>query len=359
MVKAGVYLVLRLAPAFYNTHLSAIIAAYGGFVLLATAAMALSQSNAKKVLAYSTIGNLGLIILCAGINTPLAIGAGIVVLLFHAVSKAILFMTVGAIEGEIGSRDIEAMEGLCRRAPSLSGILVIGVLSMIAPPFGVLVGKWAVLEASADLFSKWTFLVITLLALGSGVTVVFWVKWLARALSGTPEIEECQKQCLPAPYAFSLWGLVAVLIVLSVLGAPLVAKLVVPAVGKWYPFTPSFIVTRVLSLKVEEAGRGVMPVLFLAVTAILFLVLPWLLVKVKREIVKPVYLCGENVEFDTKWRGLADKEFDLSVGGFYFQNTVGEERLNIWAIALTAAGLAFTLAVGLYAWITGGKVLWV
>lgn len=349
MVKAGVYLVLRLAPAFQNSHFTLIVAGFGGFALLITAIMALSQSNAKKVLAYSTIGNLGLIILCAGLNTPLGIAAGIILLIFHAISKAILFMTVGAIESEIGSRDIEAMEGLCRIQPTLTGILIIGVLSMLAPPFGVLIGKWAIIEVSSEiyygagLYSRWAFLVVLLLALGSAVTIVFWVKWLARVLCAAPEIEECKPKSLPTAYGFTLWGLVGLVIALSVFASPLVGKLVIPSVTSWYSSSVNISPAPPLNL---EFGSGYVPILMLVIASFLFLFLPALLLKIKREYVKPVYLCGENVDYQMKWRGLADMEFDLSTGGFYFEKNLAEEHMNIYAIIFGTIVLLFSLALG-------------
>jgi ech hydrogenase subunit A len=352
MVKAGVYLVLRMAPAFQHTHFSLIVAVFGGFTLLITAIMALSQSNAKKVLAYSTIGNLGLIILCAGINTPLAIAAAIILIIFHAVSKAILFMTVGAIEGQIGSRDIEDMEGLCCVAPALTGVLVVGVLSMLAPPFGVLVGKWAIMEAvptieaSANMLSRWSFVVVLLLALGSAVTVVFWTKWLARVLSSLPETETCPPQKLPAAYGFSLWGLVGLVIALSIFAAPLVGGVVLPSVQSWYNPIVDIIPTAGMSL---DFGTGFIPIIFLVIVGVLFLYLPQMIIKVRKQSVRPVYLCGENIENQSKWHGLADMEFGLVTGGFYFENNIAEERMNIWAIALSAGALVFALALGLLA----------
>jgi ech hydrogenase subunit A len=348
MVKAGVYLVLRLAPAFQVTHFSLVVAVFGGFALLITAIMAMSQSNGKRVLAYSTIGNLGLIILCAGVNTPLALTAGIILLIFHAISKALLFMSVGAIEGRIGSRDIEDMQGLCQVAPALSGILVIGVLSMIAPPFGVLVGKWAALEAGSDLFSRWSFLVVLLLALGSAVTVVFWLKWLGRVLCALPETEVCKPSPLPGTYNLSLWGLVILVCALSALAAPLATKLVVPAVRVWYYMHPTVTSTAVWSL---DVGSGLVPIVFLVILALLFLVLPALTLKVRRETVRPAYMCGENIEYSPAWRGLADGQFDLAVGGFYFTNTIGEDRMNLWAIYLGLGALVFSLGMTLAQWV--------
>jgi len=344
MVKAGAYLVLRLAPAFHATPFSIVVAVFGGFVLLMTAVMALGQSNAKKVLAYSTIGNLGLIILCAGINTPLAISAGIILVIFHAISKAILFMTVGAIENRIGSRDIEDMEGLCNVAPMLTGVLVIGVLSMIAPPFGVLIGKWAALEAGTGVMSRWSFVVILLLALGSSVTVVFWLKWLARVLCAVPETETCKPTPLPAAYNVSLWGMVFLLCILSAVAAPLVTGLVVPAVDSWYNAKTSIGMTTNWGLTLDN---GFVPILYFVIIGLVFLVAPALTIRVQRERVKPVYMCGENIEYETSWHGLADGTFDLAVGGSYFSRDIGEEKLNMWAIYLGLGALVFALAMTL------------
>lgn len=147
MVKAGVYLVLRLAPAF-NPVLGTIVAICGAFTFFAASVLAISQTTGKRVLAYSTIANLGLIIACAGINTELSIAAGILLIIFHAVSKGLLFMCAGTIEHQIWSREIEDMEGLAEKAPLTTFITISGMLSMFLPPFGMLLGKWVALEAA-------------------------------------------------------------------------------------------------------------------------------------------------------------------------------------------------------------------
>ena len=125
MVKVGVYLVLRLAPGFTGTLLSDSVAVFGAFSFLAGAALAVGQSNGKKVLAYSTISNLGLIFACAGLNTAEAVTAAMLLLLFHAVVKAMLFLSVGAIEQHIASRDIEDMRGLYAVMPLTALITVV------------------------------------------------------------------------------------------------------------------------------------------------------------------------------------------------------------------------------------------
>ena len=126
MVKAGVYLVLRLAPAYAGTYVSTAITIVGAFTFFAASALAISQTTGKRVLAYSTIANLGLIIACAGINTPLAIAAAILLIIFHAISKGMLFLCAGTIEHLIWSREIEDMEGLAAKAPLTTLITIAG-----------------------------------------------------------------------------------------------------------------------------------------------------------------------------------------------------------------------------------------
>lgn len=185
MVKAGVYLVLRLSPAFAGTTLASLVALVGAFTFVTTSALAVGQSNGKKILAYSTIANLGLIIACAGIGTPEAITAAILLIIFHAVSKGLLFLCVGAIEQHIGSRDIEAMRGLCQIMPATALITVIGICSMMLPPFGALLAKWMALEAAATSITLMPVLVL-FIAMGSALTVLFWARWAGMLLGLNP-----------------------------------------------------------------------------------------------------------------------------------------------------------------------------
>ena len=180
MVNAGVFLIVKLVPAFANTPLGIAIAIYGSFTFVMCSALALSQRNAKRVLAYSTIANLGLIIASAGIGTPLAVAAAIMLILFHAISKALLFLCTGEIEHTIGSRDIEDMSGLIKKAPLLTMLISLGMISMLLPPFGVLLTKWVSMEVASS-----NPIVSIFLILGSALTTVYYVKWLGTILSSS------------------------------------------------------------------------------------------------------------------------------------------------------------------------------
>ena len=89
MVKAGVYVVIRLAPVLAGTLAGSLLSLVGGVTFCMASVVAVTQSNAKRVLAYSTIANLGLIVACAATGHPQAVWAAILLVIFHAVAKAL------------------------------------------------------------------------------------------------------------------------------------------------------------------------------------------------------------------------------------------------------------------------------
>ena len=215
MVKAGVYLVLRLSPAFAGTMLAGIVSLTGAFTFVAASALACGQSNGKKILAYSTIANLGLIIACAGMATPAAITAAILLIIFHAVSKGLLFLCVGTIEQHIGSRDIESMRGLYKIMPRVAVITLFGIVTMMLPPFGALLAKWIAIEASAAAPAFMPVLVV-LIAFGSALTVLFWARWAGLLLGNDPLSEKKPvPEHIDGSMSFALKGLLYGAIILS------------------------------------------------------------------------------------------------------------------------------------------------
>lgn len=336
MVKAGVYLVLRLAPGYADTSLSLLVAIFGAFVFMVTSLLAIGQNISKRVLAYSTIANLGLIVCCAGINTDLAIAAGIALIIFHAVSKGMLFMAVGVAEQQIGSRDIEDLDGLAARRPVLTIAAVIGMLSMLFLPFGVAFAKWAAIEA-AGAQAGWFIAVVTFLAVGSAATLVFWSKWLGRMLSG-PVVE------IKEPKPFLAYGTILLLVSgavgLSIFVTPLITVLIQPALSGM-GYDQAF----------DVAGWhlrttfGFFPpwALFLAVAAAVLL--PALAARGYRKELDPVYLCGVNVDGPELWfTGIAGEPVQATTGGAYWTQLFGEARLtplsNWSALVLLVALLA-------------------
>ena len=341
MVKAGVYLAVRIAPGFDGTVLSTIVAVFGAFVFMSTAIIAISQPNAKRVLAYSTISNLGLIFCLTGINTSLAITAAIALIIFHAISKGLLFLAVGTIDQHIWSRGIEDMQGLAGRYPVVTGITVAGIISMLLMPFGVLVSKWAGLEAASAFSSLWSVVVIAFIVFGSAASVVFWVKWLGRMLARLPTAEPVKVERMGFYQYSVLFILIGAAVVLSVAVAPLVAGLINPAVtGLGYAggvFDTSLWYLR--------SGLGFFAPWPLAVLLGGIFVLGAVFIKVKKEQLRGAYMCGENVDLSSPtFRAIADEETELETGGYYLETLFGEKSWNPWVNGL-GIGLMVVLFV--------------
>ncbi|MBF0207659.1 MAG: NADH-quinone oxidoreductase subunit L [Oligoflexia bacterium] len=178
MVKAGVFLIVKLSPALEHNSLGLLVAMIGITTFLITSFIAVSRQNAKALLAYSTIANLGLIVVCAGVGGPTAVWAGITIILFHAISKGLLFLGVGVVEHQVGSKEIENMDGLVVKHPRLALVLIIGMAGMFLAPFALLISKWMVLKAIID-FSP---IIAIPLVFGSAATIFYWSKWMGKLL---------------------------------------------------------------------------------------------------------------------------------------------------------------------------------
>ncbi|MCI8451130.1 MAG: NADH-quinone oxidoreductase subunit L [Eggerthellaceae bacterium] len=231
MVKAGVFLLVKLAPIMLMSPVpSMMVMLVGGITFLLCSFMAISQSNAKRVLAYSTIANLGLITACAGVGTPEAVWAAEFLILFHAIAKSLLFLCVGTAEHHIGSRDIESMDLLFDRMPRLARFMMLGIMCMFIAPFGMLVAKWATLVSFVDMDQV---ALVIILAFGSAATFMFWAKWLGKLAGIAGEPKNVEVTVHKSEWASLL--LMAALLVVACVTLPLIsAYLVEPYVVSVY-----------------------------------------------------------------------------------------------------------------------------
>ncbi|HUL61976.1 MAG TPA: proton-conducting transporter membrane subunit, partial [Methanocella sp.] len=289
MVNAGVYLLIRLAPLVLinnGTMLSTIIAVAGGFSFMFCALLAVSQTDAKRILAYSTISYLGLIAMCAGINTGLALTAAVALLAFHAVSKGLLFLCVGEITHITGSRNVDDMQGLIAKAPLVAVVTVVGLISLMAPPFGIFVGKWLAFQ-SASSFSQigLSLLDIFFIIFGSIFSVFYYSRWAGKLLAAKPG-------AAAEPKAHHDWYMEVPLLVLLAgvfisvgLTTLFFSQLInLPAV---YHIEPSQLV---FGEVLKSAFGGFSPLMFLIIFLVILLI-PILIIKVPAASVTPAYSC--------------------------------------------------------------------
>ncbi|MHB0776354.1 monovalent cation/H+ antiporter subunit A [Halomonas sp. WWR20] len=135
MVKAGVFLLARLHPALAGPDIWLYLVGLTGLVtMLYGAYFALIKYDLKSILAYSTVSHLGLITMLFGLDTRMAVVAGIFHILNHAIFKASLFMIAGIIDHECGTRDIRKLKGLWRYMPMTMVLATLAAASMGGVP---------------------------------------------------------------------------------------------------------------------------------------------------------------------------------------------------------------------------------
>lgn len=330
MVKAGVYLLLRLAPVMSGTRVGNMVALVGGFTFLITSMLAITVSDGKKVLAYSTVSNLGLITACAGVGTGATVWAGIFLMIFHAVSKSMLFQTVGAIENTSGSRDVEDMHGLIIHYPKLAIFMVIGIAGMFLAPFGMLISKWAALKSFVD---AGNVILVMFLCFGSATTLFYWTKWLAKILACPRRTHETHDKTKASEWvsicshAVMMIGLCALFPVISI-------YLLQPHLVSVYGEIPA-----VLSM----SDMVIMIVLLAAV----FVVpgLSYLLSKRMEFKEDRVYMSGINVGDHRSFYDSHGQKKDMYLANWYMLDFFGEDKLWVPSLLISAGVIIYYIIV--------------
>jgi ech hydrogenase subunit A len=317
MVKAGVFIIVKFAPVLQGTFAGYMVALVGGVTFLMTSLLAVTQSNAKRVLAYSTIANLGLVVACAGLGTYETIWAAILLIIFHAVSKGLLFLGVGTIEHKIGSRDIEDMGGLIAIRPGLALVMLIGILGMFLAPFGMLISKWATLQAFIN--SNPPILAI-LLAFGSAPTLFFWAKWMGKIIS-VP-----QNAAIASDRASGdEWAALGILAVLTVAACGLFPVVALKAIE---PYVLSIFSQ---SVNLTEGNIIIMAIMlgFMVLLPIGFALYPKKLIRV------PSYLAGANVNGSLSYKGAMGVDHEIGLRNYYLAGFLNEKKLTTVSVITT------------------------
>lgn len=323
MVNAGVYLVLRVAPVLQGTVAGILVAMVGATTFLVTSLAAITTSDAKKVLAYSTIANLGLIILCGGIGTHEAVWAGVLLIVFHAIAKGLLFLCVGVIEHKLHSRNIDDMTGLILKMPRLSVMLQIGMAGMFLAPFGMLISKYAVLKAVLDSFPLFAVFIV----FGSAATLFFWIKWMGVLLVVNKTHANVEKNIG--------WGKWAALYALSGLTFgtcmlfPLVSKfLIEPYVKTQY---------HLAQFSAMSEGNIIIMVIMLALVSLF----PLSFLNYGRNVkVSDPYLGGANTEGGTQFIGSLGSVHDMTTQNYYLADLLSESKMMKVGVVFSCVLLA-------------------
>lgn len=180
MVKAGVYLVLRLSPAFAAAPgWRETLVALGVVTMLLGGVRALREHDLKLVLAGGTVAQLGFLMIVCSLGTAASQLAGLTLLVAHALFKSTLFLVTGIVDHAVGTRDLRRMSGLGRRLPVLAVVATIAAASMAGvPPLLGFVSKESVLIALGEGPQPWATIGLVGVVAGSMLTVAYALRFL-------------------------------------------------------------------------------------------------------------------------------------------------------------------------------------
>ncbi|RAL20783.1 monovalent cation/H+ antiporter subunit A [Lujinxingia litoralis] len=241
MVKAGVFLLARMHPALSGTPEWFFLVTGAGLVTLTFAAyVALFKHDLKGLLAYSTISHLGLITTLFGFGTPMAALVGVFHIMNHAAFKASLFMSVGIVDHEAGTRDMRILGGLRHAMPITMTLATLGAAAMAGiPGFNGFLSKEMFFYESWKLpFLEQDWIVPVIVTVAGLLSMAYSVRLVIDTFFG----EVGQTPAKPHDPPFGMWMPVAVLVTICVVigvypaaGEPLLNAAAMATIGGALP----------------------------------------------------------------------------------------------------------------------------
>ncbi len=325
MVKIAPFVILRLAPALKNTPVASVIIALTGFVFLTAAIGALSQDNLKRILAHSTIALLALMMMMGAVGTPVTLVAALVLMLFHGISKSMLFLNAGILERVFHLKETSDMDRLSESGPFTALVLTIGFMSLLLPPFGAFIGKWLSIETLGTYATQSRLLgALTLVAVacGGAVLALLYFKVMGLLINRTGEQDRI-KFDKTGPFYSGTIAILLALIALSIFALPLLLTDYFAPVAAQALNIPIAVSTAGGIVIIDTMNLPMVPML------IAFFVLPVALicamfVRFKNVDRAKEYMCGEKVNY--------------SFSSFYFST----DRATPY---FTTAGIVFFVAL--------------
>jgi len=194
MIKVGIYMMIRIFCHIFSPAFSwqFVLCAVGSASIIIGVMMAIKQTDAKRLLAYHSVSQIGYIVLGIGTGVSVGIAGGLFHLLNHALFKGLLFLSIGAVIHRIRSRNLSDYGGLARTMPITFVTCSIAALSISGvPPFNGFVSKWMIYQGLVQSFtmdgSPFTILWLTAAMFGSALTLASFVKLIYATFLTVPE----------------------------------------------------------------------------------------------------------------------------------------------------------------------------
>ena len=213
---SGVYALTRIFFGVFGMKpgdgLSQVLMVLGAVSIVIAAFLALGQNDMKRMLAYSSISQVGFVVLGIGIATPLGIAGGLFHLFNHALAKGLLFLNSGSIQQATGTRNLDEMGGLAKRMPVTAATNIVGALSIAGvPPLGGFWSKLLIIMALVQA-NQWPLAVVAVLA--SVLTLWYYLLIQRKAFFG--QLDERWKAVKEAPFWMATASVILALLVIGV-----------------------------------------------------------------------------------------------------------------------------------------------
>jgi NADH-quinone oxidoreductase subunit L len=209
MVAAGVYLVAAMYPLYAASPEASLVVAYiGGFTAIFAASIGLTQRDIKRVLAYSTVSQLGYMMLALGMASVAGYAAGIFHLMTHAFFKALLFLAAGSVIHAVHTQDIFEMGGLFRQMKITGMVFLIGCLAIAGiPPFA---GYWSKEEVLASVYLEGHYGLFVVALIAAFFTAFYMFRLFFVTFTGDPSVKKAHESPLVMTVPMILLAILAV-----------------------------------------------------------------------------------------------------------------------------------------------------
>lgn len=265
MVKAGVFLLMRTYPMLGETELwETVLPLFGGATLLVGTVLAVRDKDMKLMLAYTTVASLGLLVLMLGVGGERAIEGAVLYLIAHSFFKGALFMVVGTVDHEAGTRQIDKLSGLRSAMPITALAAALAALSMCGlPPFIGFLAKESIYNSlTHGGLHEWTIAIVAIVgnALMFGVAASIAIRpFMGKWVDPPKAVHEGPVMLFLGPLVLSITGLVTALFALQFMQMNFFSPMVSAVAGKevtldlhlWHGINPALI------LSVVTVGLGI------------------------------------------------------------------------------------------------------
>ena len=329
MVKIAPFLILKISPVLSGTPLALVIILLTAFVFISASLGALAQDNFKKILAHSTIALLALMIMMGAVGTSTAIVAALILMLFHGLSKALLFLNAGVLEQVFHFKETSKMNGLGDVGPFTAMIITLGFMSLLLPPFGAFVGKWFSIETLGMIAGGNKLpgaLVLVAIACGGAILSLLYFKVMGAIISRRGDKDVPKFEQYASLYKTPLLILLVVVFACTLVLPFVITGYIVPVaasvLGETIPW--QFAGT---TLALGDIRLPIIPMLIAGVLLPVAIIAAFYVTFSKVDRANE-YACGEKVEYN--------------FSSFYFATT----RADRWALWIAIAFFLAILLIG-------------